>query len=143
MTETLYFEDVQEGDEATLPELENVTRSHFVRYAGASGDFNPMHHDDTIATKVGYPSVFGHGMFSAGVLGGRVSNWVGTGNLRKFTVQFIGQLYPGATLTITTKVTRKYKEGNENRIDAELKVVDQNGTILINGSCTAALPGKA
>ncbi|MGH2725781.1 MAG: MaoC/PaaZ C-terminal domain-containing protein, partial [Actinomycetota bacterium] len=60
----VHFEDVQEGDEITdWPPVENVTRSHFVRYAGASGDFNPMHHDDTIATKVGYPSVFGHGMF--------------------------------------------------------------------------------
>ena len=143
MAETLFFEDVQEGDETQLPGVDGVSRSHFVRYAGASGDFNPMHHDDTIATKVGYPSVFGHGMFTAGVLGGRVQNWVGLGNLRKFGVQFKGQLYPGATLTITAKITKKYKEGDENRIDAELQVVDDKGTVLINGSAVAALPSKA
>ena len=143
MAETLYFEDVQEGDVAELPAVENVSRTHFVRYAGASGDFNPMHHDDTIATKVGYPSVFGHGMFTAGVLSGRVTNWVGIGNLRTFGVQFKGQLYPGSTLTIKATVTRKSKEGDENRIEADLDVVDDKGTVILKGSCTAALPSKA
>ena len=139
----VHFEDVQEGDEITdWPALENVSRTHFVRYAGASGDFNPMHHDDTVATKVGYPSVFGHGMFTAGVLSHYATDWVGVGNLRRFGVKFKGQLYPGATLSITAKVTRKYKEGDENRIDADLKVVDQNGTEIVQGSLSAALPSR-
>lgn len=139
----LFFEDIQEGDEiANWPKVGPITRSHFVRYAGASGDFNPMHHDDTIATKVGYPSVFGHGMFTAGVLSHYVTDWVGQPNLRKFGVQFKGQLFPGAELSITAKITRKYKEGDENRFDADLQVVDDKGTVLINGSCTAALPSR-
>jgi 3-hydroxybutyryl-CoA dehydratase len=139
-----YFEDVQEGDEiADFAPLDKVTRTHFVRYAGASGDFNPMHHDDTIATKVGYPSVFGHGMFTAGVLSGRVANWAGgPQNLRKFGVQFKGQLYPDRALTFTGKITRKYKEGDENRVDADLQVVDDQGTVIVNGSCTAVLPSR-
>ena len=139
----VHFEDVQEGDEITdWPTVDNISRSHFVRYAGASGDFNPMHHDDTIATKVGYPSVFGHGMFTAGVLSHYVTDWVGVGNLRKYAVRFKGQLYPGRNLTITAKVTRKYKEGDENRIDADLTVVDDQGTVLVTGSATAALPSR-
>lgn len=139
----VHFEDVQEGDEINdWPPVENITRTHFVRYAGASGDFNPMHHDDSIATKVGYPSVFGHGMFTAGVLGHYLTDWVGTGNLRKYSAQFKGQLYPGRTLKISAKVLKKYKENGENRIDAELKVVDDQGTPLVNGSATAALPSR-
>ena len=139
----IHFEDVQEGDEITdWPTVDNVTRTHFVRYAGASGDFNPMHHDDTIATTVGYPSVFGHGMFTAGVLGHYVTDWVGMGNVRKFGVQFKGQLFPGATLSITAKVTKKYKDGDENRVDADLRVIDDKGTVILNGSCTAALPSR-
>ncbi len=115
----VHFEDLQEGDEITdWPPVENISRSHFVRYAGASGDFNPMHHDDTVATKVGYPSVFGHGMFSAGVLSHYVTDWVGVGNLRKYAVS------------------------DENRIDATLQGVDDKGTVIINGSCTAALPSR-
>jgi len=139
-----YFEDVNEGDEFTdWPKVENISRTHFVRYAGASGDFNPMHHDDTIATSVGYPSVFGHGMFTAGVLSHYVTDWVGLGNLRTFGVKFKGQLYPGRTLSITAKVARKYKEGDEKRIDAELTVTDDQGTVIVTGEATAALPAKA
>ncbi|MHB8511908.1 MAG: MaoC/PaaZ C-terminal domain-containing protein [Actinomycetota bacterium] len=135
------FEDVNEGDEITdWPPVSNITRSHFVRYAGASGDFNPMHHDDTIATKVGYPSVFGHGMFTAGVLSHYVTDWVGVGNVRKFGVQFKGQLYPGASLSIKAVVTRKYKEDGENRIDADLTVTDDKGTVIVTGTTTACLP---
>ncbi|HEV8207512.1 MAG TPA: MaoC/PaaZ C-terminal domain-containing protein [Acidimicrobiia bacterium] len=138
-----HFEDLQEGDEISdWPPVENVSRSNFVRYAGASGDFNPMHHDDTVAQKVGYPSVFGHGMFTAGVLGHYLTDWVGPGNLRKYAVQFKGQLYPGRTLQISAKVTRKYKEANENRIDADLRVQDDQGTVLITGTATAALPSR-
>jgi len=139
----LHFEDIQEGDEISdWPPIEGISRTHFVRYAGASGDFNPMHHDDSIATKVGYPSVFGHGMFTAGVLSHYVTDWVGVGNLRKYAVQFKGQLYPGATLTLSATVTKKYKEGDENRIDADLLVVDDKGTKIVTGSATAALPSR-
>jgi acyl dehydratase len=139
----VHFEDLQEGDEITdWPTVDKISRTHFVRYAGASGDFNPMHHDDSVATKVGYPSVFGHGMFTAGVLSHYVTDWVGVGNLRKYAVRFKGQLYPERTLTFKAKVTRKYKEANENRIDADLTVVDDQGTVLITGSATAALPSR-
>lgn len=141
--EQVYFEDINEGDEITgWPPLENVSRTHFVRYAGASGDFNPMHHDDTIATKMGYPSVFGHGMFSAGVLSGYVTDWAGIGNTRKFATEFRKQLFPGATLSITGKVVRKYKEADESRVDAEFEMKDQNGNLILKGNVTAALASR-
>ena len=77
----LYFEDVSEGDEA--PVLAHVlTRTDLVAYAGASGDFNPMHHDEVKATAAGQPSVFGHGMFSMGLLGTAVTDYVGVGQRR-------------------------------------------------------------
>jgi acyl dehydratase len=139
----IHFEDVQEGDEFNdWPKVENISRTHFVKYAGASGDFNPMHHDDTIAQKVGYPSVFGHGMFSAGVLSHYVTDWVGVGNLRAYRVRFSKQLWPGDTLTFKAKVTKKYKENGENRIDADLSVTNQKGEPVITGSASAALPSR-
>ncbi|MCA1830763.1 MAG: MaoC/PaaZ C-terminal domain-containing protein [Actinomycetota bacterium] len=141
--EQVYFEDIDEGDVISgWPPVENVSRTHFVRYAGASGDFNPMHHDDTIAQKVGYPSVFGHGMFSAGVLSGYVTDWVGIGNTRKFGTEFRKQLFPGATLSITGTVVKKYKEGDENRIDAEFEMKDQNDSLILKAKMTAALPSR-
>ena len=64
-----HFEDLEEGDAAPAWTLaEPLERQHFVRYAGASGDFNPLHYDDGFATRVGFPSVIAQGMFTAGVL---------------------------------------------------------------------------
>ena len=70
----LFFEDVTEGDEAPAVSHE-LTRTDLVMYAGSSGDFNPMHHDDTVATSVGNPSVFGHGMLTAGLMARQLKDW--------------------------------------------------------------------
>ena len=71
-------------------------------YAGASGDFNPMHHDEVAAKDAGLPSVFGHGMFTMGLLGKALTDYVGVGNLERYRVRFTKQTWPGETLT--TKV---------------------------------------
>ena len=85
--EKLFFDDVNEGDEA--PVVSHVlTRTDLVMYAGASGDFNPMHHDEVAAQASGLPSVFGHGMFSAGLLATAVTDYVGIGNLSSYRVRF-------------------------------------------------------
>ena len=72
---------VSVGDERSM-EFPALTRTMFVRYAGASGDFNPMHHDDTIATQVGNPSVFGHGMLTMGLAGRVLKDWFGPEGIR-------------------------------------------------------------
>ena len=74
--EKLFFDDVNEGDEAPVVSHQ-LTRTDLVMYAGASGDFNPMHHDEVKAKEAGLPSVFGHGMFSMGLLGRAITDWVG------------------------------------------------------------------
>jgi acyl dehydratase len=85
--ETLHFEDVNVGD--TAPEASHtLTRTDFVKYAGASGDFNPIHHDEVKAKAAGQPSVFGHGMFSMGLLGRVITDWVGLATLRRYQVRF-------------------------------------------------------
>src|SRR2546421_728200 len=90
----LFFEDVNEGDEAPVVSHE-LTRTDLVMYAGASGDFNPMHHDEVKAKEAGLPSVFGHGMFSAGFLARAVTDYVGVGNLKRYKVRFAKQTLPG------------------------------------------------
>src|ERR1700730_5546514 len=99
------FEDVSVGDEPPPLVVENISRTHFVRYAGASGDFNPMHHDDTVATSIGNPSVFCHGMFTAGHMMTVRSDWFGPPAFRRFHVGFSTHLWPGETLTRTAAVT--------------------------------------
>ena len=117
------FEDVSVGDEAPPLVVENLSRTHFVRYAGASGDFNPMHHDDTVATSIGNPSVFGHGMLTAGLMA-RVAQGLVRAEPRsgRYQVRFSKQVWPGETLTFTATVmgVRDAEDGDVGLVDVEL-----------------------
>ena len=137
----LFFEDVNEGDEAPAISHE-LTRTDLVMYAGASGDFNPMHHDEVKAKEAGLPSVFGHGMFSMGLLGTAVTNWVGIGNLRRYKVRFTRQTWPGETLTSKVVVTAKRKENGDNLVDLDVTLANQDGEVKVAGTATVALPSR-
>src|SRR5207253_10224579 len=118
MADTLYFDEVKEGD--TAPELKHqLTRTDLVMYAGASGDFNPMHTDEVKAKEAGLPSVFGHGMFSAGLLATALTNYVGVGNLKSYSVRFVKQTWPGEQLSTNVAVTEK-RAGNEIVLECSL-----------------------
>jgi acyl dehydratase len=114
-----------------------LTRTMFVRYAGASGDFNPMHHDDTIAAQVGNPSVFGHGMLSMGLAARVVKDWFGPEAIRVLKVRFAKQVWPGDVLTCVATVTGTREENGETLVDLDLAVTNQNGDRAITGSATA------
>lgn len=133
------FDAVSVGDEAEPLVIENLTRTQFVRYAGASGDFNPMHHDDTVATSVGNPSVFGHGMLTAGLMARVVKDWFGPEAIRRFQVRFAKQVWPGDTLTCSAKVIDKREDGGDRLIDVECRVANQDGVEVLTGSATAAV----
>jgi acyl dehydratase len=133
------FGDLSVGQEAPPLVVENLSRTHFVRYAGASGDFNPMHHDDTIATQVGNPSVFGHGMLTAGLMARVVKDWLGPEALRKFQVRFAKQVWPGETLTFTAVVTGVTPEGGGGLVDLDLKATNESGEEKLTGTATAAV----
>jgi peroxisomal enoyl-CoA hydratase 2 len=138
MSDAPSFEDLSVGDEAPPLVVENLTRTHFVRYAGASGDFNPMHHDDTVAAAVGNPSVFGHGMLTAGLMARVVKDWFGPEALRRFQVRFSKQVWPGDTLTCTARVTALSEEDGGGLVDLECKVENDKGDTCLTGSATAA-----
>jgi len=138
------FEDLSVGAEAPPLVVENISRTHFVRYAGASGDFNPMHHDDTVATSIGNPSVFGHGMLTAGLMARVLKDWFGPAALRRFQVRFSKQVWPGETLSCTATVTglRDAEESGVGLVDVECQVVNQDGEAKLTGSATAAVPRR-
>ena len=81
-----------------------ITRTDIVRYAGAGGDFNPIHHDDEFARSAGYPSVFAMGLFTAGLLSGYASDAFGLENIHRYSVRYTGQVYPGDTLVLQGEV---------------------------------------
>src|SRR5512132_1235942 len=109
------FQDVTEGDEIPAVVVENLTRTDLVKYAGASGDFNPIHHDEFFAKAAGNPSVFGHGMLTAAFVGRCVTDFVGAENLRRYKVRFATRVWPGDTITCKGRVTKKYDENGEHR----------------------------
>ncbi len=137
----LFFDDVNEGDEAPVVSHE-LTRTDLVMYAGASGDFNPMHHDEVKAKEAGLPSVFGHGMFSMGLLGKAITDYVGVGNLKRFKVRFTKQTWPGEVLTSKIVVTAKRKDDGESLVDLDVQLANEAGEVKVAGEASAALPSR-
>lgn len=136
MTERLRFDAVNVGDEA--PSISHkLTRTDLVRYAGASGDFNPMHTDEVAATAAGLPSVFGHGMLSMGILGKALTDYAGVGNLATYAVRFTKQTWPDEVLTTTITVTAKRDEDGQKLLDLSCSLSNQDGQTKVEGTATA------
>ena len=123
--------------------VENLTRTDLVRYAGASGDFNPIHHDETFARAAGNPTVLGHGMLTAGLVARCITDFVGAGNLRRYKVRFATRVWPGDTITCTGTVTRCYEVDGQTLIDGECVATNQKGETAVTGTFTAAVPAGA
>jgi acyl dehydratase len=139
---TLYVEDVAEGDEAPV-RSHVLTRTDLVAYAGASGDYNPMHHDEVIATASGQPSVFGHGMFSMGFLGSALTDYVGIGNVRRFQVRFAKQTWPSEKLETKIVVTGTRNEAGEHLVDLDVRLHNADGEEKVVGQATAVLASRS
>src|SRR5262245_64719348 len=93
------------GDTREEVVIEHLTRTQIVMYAGASGDYNPVHSDEVFVTKVaGYPTVFAHGMLTMGMTARCLTDWVGDGRLTRYGVRFVRQVWPGDSLTATATV---------------------------------------
>ena len=97
--------NLKAGDTYTECLVEDLSRTQIVMYAGASGDYNPVHTDEKFTTEIaGYPSVFAHGMLTMGMTGRMLTNYVGDGRLTKYGVRFTSQVWPGDTLNSTATV---------------------------------------
>lgn len=128
------------GDTYEEQVVDNLTRTQIVQYAGASGDYNPIHTDEVYTTKVaGYPSVFAHGMLSMGMTGKMLTNYVGDGRLTKFGVRFTRQVWPGDSLTSTATVEAIREEGGQHFVDLTVATVNQDGTEVVRGYATARI----
>lgn len=132
--------ELKVGDTRELVVADNLTRTQLVMYAGASGDYNPLHSDDKYAKEVaGYPGVFAHGMLTMGLSGRAVTDWVGDGRLTKYGVRFSRQVWPGDTLTTTVRVEALRSEDGVSLADFAVSTRNQNGEEVVVGSATARL----
>jgi acyl dehydratase len=128
------------GDTREEVVIENLSRTQLVMYAGASGDYNPVHTDEVFAAKVaGYPTVFAHGMLSMGATGRMLTNWVGDGRLTKYGVRFVSQVWPGDTLTARATVEAVRDEGGQRIADLKVVTTNQDGKEVVSGYASARL----
>ena len=126
------------GDVHTARLVDDLSRTQIVQYAGASGDYNPLHTDEIFTTKVaGYPSVFAHGMLTMGMTGKMLTDYVGDTRLTKYGVRFTSQVWPGDTLDSTATVT----EVADGLAKFDVKTVNQNGVEVLSGYAEARVDG--
>jgi acyl dehydratase len=117
-----------------------LTITDFVRYQGASGDMNPIHHDAAFAERAGFPSVFAVGMLQAGVMATYATDWLGPENVRRFRVQFHEQAWPGDVITYTGTIIGKRTDAGRQLVDIELEAVTQTGARHLTGEATFVVP---
>jgi acyl dehydratase len=135
---TLKASALKVGDTHKERVVENLSRTQIVQYAGASGDYNPLHSDEVYTTQVaGYPSVFAHGMLTMGLTSKMLTNYVGPGRLKKFGVRFTNQVWPGDTLEATATVEAIRDEDGVKVVDLKLSTTNQDGKEVVTGSATA------
>jgi acyl dehydratase len=137
---TLKASALKAGDTHKERVVENLSRTQIVQYAGASGDYNPLHSDEVYTTQVtGYPSVFAHGMLTMGLTSKMLTNYVGPGRLKKFGVRFTNQVWPGDTLDATATVEAIRDEDGGKVVDLKLSTTNQDGKEVVSGSATARI----
>jgi acyl dehydratase len=138
-----YWDDVKEGQALPEVRVEKLTRTDFVKYAGASGDFNPIHHDQVFAEASGNPTVFAMGMLNASILSRVITGFAGRPGVRSYKVRFATRAWPGDDVICRGTVTRKFEKDGEKLVEGDLVAVNQKGETLISGSFVAALPARA
>lgn len=122
------------GDVHKAKLVEDLKRTQIVQYAGASGDYNPLHTDEIFTTKVaGYPSVFAHGMLTMGMTGKMLTDYVGDARLTKYGVRFTSQVWPGDTLEATATVT----EVADGVVKLDVSTTNQDGVVVLSGYAEA------
>ncbi|MGO9931074.1 MAG: MaoC/PaaZ C-terminal domain-containing protein [Steroidobacteraceae bacterium] len=134
--------EIQIGDTGPAFEVGPLTRTDFVRYAGASGDFNPIHHDDTFAQSAGLPSAMAHGMLPAGILASFVTRWFGAGSVRRLQVRFSEPVWPGDTLRAEGRVVRLCDKAAGGMVELVLSLRRDGGTIVVAGSAAVILGAR-
>jgi acyl dehydratase len=117
-----------------------VTRTDFVRYQGASGDMNPIHHDEEFARAAGFHAPLGVGMYPAGLLCTFATDWLGPDNARSVKIRWREAVWPGDKLTCSGAVVKRYEEAGERRVDVELTCTRDKGGVAVTAWMTFVVP---
>lgn len=143
MPKQVYIEDFV-LDQQLPPLTKNpIDQIQLVKYAGASGDFNPLHYMDEIGQMAGTGGVIAHGMLIMGFVGQAVAQWIPSRQLKRLGVRFVDMTKPGDKITVSGKITEIRLENGVGILVGEVIAADQKDGIKIKGSFEAALPSRA
>ena len=132
--------DLKTGQAHTATLVEDLKRTQIVQYAGASGDYNPLHTDEVFTTQVaGYPSVFAHGMLTMGMTGKMLTDYVGDGRLTKFGVRFTNQVWPGDNLEASATLENIEEVDGQKLGNFDVITTNQDGAVVLKGYAQARL----
>lgn len=135
----VYFEDIQVGDEIPPLVKPPIQRIQLTRYAGASGDFNPIHVDEEFARAAGMGGVFAHGMLSMGFVAQALTDWAGAGCVRKVGVRFAALVRPGDVITCRGRVLAKSSKDDEHLVELDIWADNPKGEKVVTGKATVSL----
>jgi len=127
------FESVEVGTELPSISVGPVTHADLVRYAGASGDFNPIHNDKEFAIANGLDGTIAHGMYVMAQIGRLCTGWADQKQIRFFGVKFKAMCKLGSKLTCKGTVKRKKEENGEKLVTVNVEAVDENGEVKAGG----------
>jgi acyl dehydratase len=125
------------GETRRLVLTDDLTRTQIVQYAGASGDYNPLHTDERFAHEVaGYPTVFAHGMLTMGMAGRVLTDWFGSDAILEYGVRFVAQVWPGDRLTATAVVNECSERDSSPIAILSVEVANQAEVVVLTGTAT-------
>ncbi len=133
---TAHLEELVVGTEVFSRRDTPLTITDFVRYQGASGDMNPVHHDTEFAQRAGFPTPFAVGMRQAGVLATYLTDHFGADAVRRLKVQWREQAWPGDVLTYRATIAGVREEDGQRLVDLEATVTRQTGGVHLQGWAT-------
>lgn len=137
-----YFDDISEGMEIPSRNFGPITRQQLVDYASASGDYNPIHYDRSMAKMANLEGCIVHGMLSMAIVGSYITDWAKGGILKNYKSKFFGITPESCIITIKGKIIKKYEENNNNLVEIEVTSHLKNGTLTTQGSVIIAFNKK-
>ncbi len=138
-TRRIYYQALQVGDELPAWHFTGFERLRAVRYAGASGDFNPLYFDEGFARAAGFRSVLVPGPLALGVLARTVQEWLKAPCLRRLHAKYLKIIWPGDALTCRGRISGRRREGGSYLVDLELWIENADGETMVRGDGTASL----
>ncbi|MDD4924182.1 MAG: MaoC/PaaZ C-terminal domain-containing protein [Dehalococcoidales bacterium] len=140
MNKQLYYEDIVPGSDIP-PCIKTPDKMQLVKWAGASGDYNPIHYDKDYAMEHNLPGVIVHGQLAACYLGQMITDWIGEkGQLKKLAVTYRGMNTPGEPITCTGVVVNKQIDKEGNLVSLKIWAENLNGEKTLTGTAVVVLP---